>query len=145
MTRRMLGSLGAAVAGAVMLAGVASAHITPPVVLMSDRDAVVALLAGAQRFFVREVRLSPAEQAVIKRQTGWTPDEDFYRFYLGRDGQGPLVAGAIFVTAFTIHRPVRVAVSLGPDGKVPGAAGVEVTEETYPWGKPLIDRDFARH
>src|SRR3989441_4792883 len=107
MTRRMLGSLGAVVAGAVMLAGVASAHITPPVVLMSDRDAVVALLAGAQRFFVREVRLSPAEQAVIKRQTGWTPDEDFYRFYLGRDGQGRLVARALFVPAVTIHRPLR--------------------------------------
>src|SRR2546425_9503853 len=76
MTPRRLGSLGAVVAGAVMLAGVASAHIPPPVVLMSDRDAVVALLAGAQRFFVREVRLSPAEQAVIKRQTGWTRSEE---------------------------------------------------------------------
>ena len=144
MTRRMLGSLGAVVAGAVMLAGVASAHITPPVVLMSDRDAVVTLLAGAQRFFVREVRLSPAEREAIKRQTGWTPDEDFYRFYLGRDGQGRLVAGTIFVTEFTIHGPVRVAVGLAPDGKVRGAAVVEVTEETYPWVKPLIDRDFAR-
>src|SRR5437867_6452664 len=144
MTRRMLGSLGAVVAGAVMLASVASAHITPPVVLMSDRDAVVTLLAGAQRFFVREVRLSPAERAAIKQQTGWTPDEDFYRFYLGRDGQGRLVAGTIFVTEFTIHGPVRVAVSLGPDGKVRGAAVVELTEETYPWVKPLSDRDFAR-
>src|SRR3989441_8107138 len=106
MTRRKLGSLVGIAAGAVMLAGVASAHITPPVVLMSDRDAVVTLLAGAQRFFVREVRLSPAERAVIKRQTGWTPDEDFYRFYLGRDAQGRLVAGAIFVTEVTIPRPL---------------------------------------
>src|SRR2546425_7950416 len=38
MTRRKLGSLVGIAAGAVMLAGVASAHITPPVVLMSDRD-----------------------------------------------------------------------------------------------------------
>src|SRR2546427_10242070 len=121
MTRRMLGSLGAVIAGAVMLAGVASAHITPPVVLMSDRDAVVTLLAGAQRFFVREVRLSPAEQAVIKQQTGWAPDEDFYRFYLGRHGQGRLLAGTIFFTQLTIHRPVRVAVRPGPDGRGPGA------------------------
>jgi len=144
MMRRKVGSLAVVAAGAVMLAGVATAHITPPVVLMSDRDAVVTLLAGAQRFFVREVRLTPAEQAVIKRQTGWTPDEDFYRFYLGRDGQGRLLAGTIFVTEFTIHGPVRVAVGLAPDGKVRGAAVVEVTEETYPWVKPLIDRDFAR-
>jgi hypothetical protein len=144
MRRRRLGWLGAVVAGAVMLAGVAWAHITPPVVLMSDRDAIVTLLAGAERFFVREVRLSRNEQALIKRQTGWTPDEDFYRFYLGRDGQGRLVAGTIFVTEFTVHGPVRIAVSLGPDGKVRGAAVVELTEETYPWVKPLIDRDFAR-
>ena len=144
MRRRRLGWLGAVVAGAVMLAGVAWAHITPPVVLMSDRDAIVTLLAGAERFFVREVRLSRNEQALIKQQTGWTPDEDFYRFYLGRDGQGRLVAGTIFVTEFTVHGPVRIAVSLGPDGKVRGAAVVELTEETYPWVKPLIDRDFAR-
>ncbi|PYM64920.1 MAG: hypothetical protein DME11_11970, partial [Candidatus Rokuibacteriota bacterium] len=83
MRRRRLGWLGGVVSGAVMLAGVAWAHITPPVVLMSDRDAIVTLLAGAQRFFVREVRLSRSEQAQIKQQTGWTPDEDFYRFYLG--------------------------------------------------------------
>jgi hypothetical protein len=144
MRRRKLESLGVIVAGAVMLAGVAAAHVTPPVVLMSDRDAVVTLLVGAQRFFVREIRLRPAEQAVIQQQSGWTPDEEFYRFYLGRDDQGRLVAGAIFVTEFTIHGPVRVAVSLGPDGKVRGAAVVEVTEETYPWVKPLIDADFAR-
>lgn len=144
MTRRRLGSLVGIAAGTAMLAGVAAAHITPPVVLMSDRDAVVALLAGAQRFFVREVRLSPAEQSAVKQQTGWTPDEDFYRFYLGRDGQGRIVAATIFVTEFTIHGPVRVAVSLGPDGKVRGAAVVELTEETYPWVKPLIDRNFTR-
>src|SRR5206468_3425098 len=88
---------------------------------------------------IRGAGASPAEREAIKRQTGWTPDEDFYRFYLGRDGQGRLVAGTIFVTEFTIHGPVRVAVSLGPDGKVRGATVVELTEETYPWVKPLID------
>lgn len=144
MTRRKRGFLGAVTAGAVLLGGVATAHITPPVVLVSDRQAVVTLLAGAQRYFVREVRLTPAEQAAIKQQTGWTPDEDFYRFYLGRDAQGRLVGGTIFVTEFTIHGPVRVAVSLAPDGKVRGAQVVELTEETYPWMKPLIDQDFTR-
>jgi hypothetical protein len=144
MRRRKLGSLGVSVAGAVMLAGVAAAHVTPPVVLVSDRDAIVTLLVGAQRFFVREIRLSSAEHAVIQQQTEWAPDEEFYRFYLGRDGEGRFVAGVIFVTEFTVHGPVRVAVSLGPDGKVRGAAVVEVTEETYPWVKPLIDADFSR-
>ena len=122
----------------------APAHITPPVVLASDRDAVAGLLSGARRFFVREVRLTPAERQVIRQQTGWSADEDFYRFYIGRDEQGRVVAATVFLTEFTIHGPVRVAVALGPDGKVKGATVVELTEETYPWVKPLLDREFTR-
>jgi hypothetical protein len=128
----------------VLAAGMVAAHVTPPVVLSSDREAVAGLLSGSRRFFVREVRLSPAERTAIQKQSGWTPNEDLYRFYLGRDDQGALVAATIFMTEYTIHGPVRVAVGLGPDGKVKGAQVVELTEETYPWVKPLIDQDFAR-
>jgi hypothetical protein len=128
----------------LFLAAPAPAHITPPVVLASDRDAVAGLLSGARRFFVREVRLTPAERQMIRQQTGWSPDEDFYRFYIGRDEQGRVVAATVFLTEFTIHGPVRVAVALGPDGKVKGATVVELTEETYPWVKPLLDREFTR-
>jgi Na+-translocating ferredoxin:NAD+ oxidoreductase RnfG subunit len=135
---RLLGSVALVVLAATMVA----AHITPPVVLTSDRDAVAGLLSGSRRYFVREVRLTPEERQAIQKQTGWTPDEDFYRFYMGRDDQGRLVAATIFMTEYTIHGPVRVAVGLGPDGKVKGARVVELTEETYPWVKPLIDRDF---
>lgn len=124
--------------------GPAVAHITPPVVLMSDRDAVVGLLTGASRFFVREVRLSPEDRAALQRQYGWTPDEDFHRFYVGRDAQGGLVASAVFLTQVTVHGPVRVAVGLGPDGKVRGASVVELTAETFVWVKPLRDRQFTR-
>ena len=120
-------------------AGVASAHITPPVVLVSDRDALVSLLSGARKFFVREVRLSAEQKQAIQRQSGWMPDEDFYRFYLGRDAEGRLVAAAIFLTEYTVHGPVRVAVSLDANGKVKGVTVVEVTEETYGWVKPVID------
>jgi len=42
---------------ALAVAGPALAHLTPPVVLVSDRDAVQSLLSGARRFFVRDVRL----------------------------------------------------------------------------------------
>jgi hypothetical protein len=137
---RLLGGVGLMVLGA----GMAAAHVTPPVVLTSDRDAIVGLLSGSRRYFVREVRLSAEERQAIQKQTGWTPDEDFYRFYIGRDDQARLVASTIFMTEYTIHGPVRVAVALGPDGKVKGAQVVELTEETYPWVRPLIDRDFAR-
>jgi hypothetical protein len=119
------------------------AHITPPVVLASDRDALTGLLTGGRKFFVREIRLSPEQAAAIQKETGWRPDEDFYRFYIGRDDQGQLVASALFLTEFTIHGPVRAAVGITPDGKVRGATVVEVTEETYGWVKPLLDRQFT--
>jgi Na+-translocating ferredoxin:NAD+ oxidoreductase RnfG subunit len=120
------------------------AHVTPPVVLMSDRDAVIALTAGARRFFVRESKLTESELAALQKQWGWRPDEAFHRFYLGRDDQGRLVSAVAFVTEYTIHGPVRVAVAVGFDGKVKGALVVELTEETYPWLKPLIDQNFTQ-
>jgi hypothetical protein len=144
MRRVLCATLTGTLVSALLLAGAAHAHITPPVVLVSDRDALVRLLSGAQRFFVREVRLSAGERAAIRRDTGWTPDEDFYRFYLGRDAQGRLVSAVVFVTEYTVHGPVRVAVALGPDGRVRGATVAELTEETYSWMKPLIDQDFTR-
>lgn len=137
---RLVGILGVL----ALAVGSAAAHITPPVVLMSDRDAVAGLLSGARRFFVREVRLTPQERQTIQQQTGWTPEDDFYRFYVGRDEQGRQVAATIFLTEYTVHGPVRVAVGLAPDGRVKGATVVELTEETYFWVKPLIDQDFAR-
>jgi hypothetical protein len=127
-----------------LAAGMAAAHITPPVVLVSDRDAMVGILSSARRVFVREVRLTPSERQAVQRASGWTPDEDFYRFYLGRDAGNRLVSAGIFVTDFTIHGPVRVAVGLAPDGKVTGVTVVEVSEETYTWIKPLIDADMGR-
>ena len=140
MTVRLTGAL----VLSSLLAGSALAHVTPPVILMSDRDAVVGLLGGARRFFVREVRLSSDQRQAVAKRSGSSPDESFYRFYLGRDDQGRLVGALLFLTEYTVHGPVRVAVGLGPDGKVRGATIVELTEETYPWIKPLIDRNFTR-
>jgi hypothetical protein len=144
MKRSLITQFAGAFIPVVLAASVALAHITPPVVLVSDRDAVVGLLAGARKFFVREVRLTPEERGVIQKQWAWSAEEEFYRFYLGRDEGGRLVAATIFMTEFTIHGPVRVAVGIGPDGKIKGATVVELTEETYPWLKPLIDHDFIR-
>ena len=122
----------------------ALAHITPPVVLSSDRDAIVEMTSGATRFFVREVRLTPQERQGIGQRWAWQPAEELYRFYLGRDAAGQMVAAVMFLTEFTIHGPVRVAVGLGPDGKVRGARVVELTEETFPWLKLLLDQNLTQ-
>jgi hypothetical protein len=112
--------------------------------LAADRDAIAGLLSCAKRFFVREVRLSPEERKTIQERWGWNAQEEFYRFYMGREDQGKLVAAAVFVTEVTTHGPVRVAVGLEPDGKARGATVVELSEETYPRVEPLLDRNFTR-
>ena len=120
------------------------AHITPPVILLSEREAVTHLLAGAKKFSVLEVRLTSQERQEIARQWNWKPAEDFHRFYLGRSEDGKLLGAVTFVTDFTIHGPIEVAVGLDPNGVVRGASVVECTEETYPWVKPLVDLDVEK-
>lgn len=122
----------------------ALAHMTPPVVLLSEQDAVRGMTGGATKFFVREVRLTAEERGTIRQQWGWQAEEDLYRFYLGRDAAGQLVASVIFLTEFTIHGPVRVAVGLHPDGTVKDAQVVELTEETLPWLQPLLAQHLTQ-
>lgn len=129
---------------ALLLApAVAHAHMAPPVVLLSEREAVLALTGGAKKLFVRETRLTATERRRVLERTGWNADDDFYRFYLGRDAEGKVTSAATLIHEFTIHGPVRVAVGFSSDGKVTGARVVELTEESYPSLKPLIDRGFT--
>jgi hypothetical protein len=124
--------------------GVVWAHITPPVVLFSERDAILGMMGNASRFFVREVKLTAEERSVLQQRWRWQPEEELYRFYLGRDAAGQLVAAVTFLTEMTLHGPVRVAVGLDPDGKVKDANVVELTEETFPWVQPLLDQRFTQ-
>ena len=126
------------------LVGPALAHVTPPIVLASDRDAIATLLPGARRHFVREVRLTDEERQSVQNESGWRPEEDFYRFYIGRDEQLHDLGAVAFLTQYTIHGPVRIAVGLAPDGKIKGALVVELSEETYPWVKTAIDAGLLR-
>jgi hypothetical protein len=120
------------------------AHITPPVVLLSEQDAVRSMTGGATKFFVREVRLTAEERGTIRQQWSWQAEDELYRFYLGRDAAGQLVAAVIFLTEFTIHGPVRVAVGLNPDGTVKDAKVVELTEETLPWLQVLLNQNLLQ-
>lgn len=143
---RMRRPLRAALA-ALLAAGATAAaapHVTPPVVLATDRDALESALEGGERLFVRELRLTDAERAQLEARWGWNAEEDYYRFYLSRDGAGELVAAAVFLTETTIHGPVRVLVAVRPDGSIRGARVVELTEEIYAWMQPVLDRDLTK-
>jgi hypothetical protein len=102
------------------------------------------MTGGATKFFVREVRLTAEERGTIRQQWGWPAEDELYRFYLGRDAAGQLVAAVIFLTEFTIHGPVRVAVGLNPDGTVKDAKVVELTEETLPWLQVLLNQNLLQ-
>lgn len=143
MTRSMRSVAAMLTTAAMLGGGLARAHVTPPVELVSDRDAISRLLAGAN-VSVREVRLSKADRAILKRRTGASPEGERQRVHVGRDADGRLVGGVVFLTEYTTHGPVRVAVGLGLDGRVTGASVVEVTEEAYRWVQPFVEHDFAR-
>jgi hypothetical protein len=144
MTQRLTPSWIALALTLCLGVGSVLAHITPPVVLLSDQEAVRGMTGGATKFFVREVRLTAEERETIRQQWGWQAEDDMYRFYLGRDAAGQLVAAVIFLTEYTIHGPVRVAVGLHPDGTVKDAKVVEVTEETLPWLQRLLDQNLTQ-
>lgn len=124
----------------VVPAGV-RAHITPPRILMSDREALRALVPGAQQFDTVEVRLSGGDRQTIRREWNWRPERT-YRVYQGRDEQGRILGSVVFVTEATVHGPIKAAVAVDGRGRVMGAAVVSVQEEPYLWVKPLIDRKF---
>jgi len=135
-----------AVFGASILAATPSAlaHVNPPLVLLSDRDAMVAVLPGARDFPEVEIKLSGDQKKALRQQWGFKAEDRSYKVYEGRDARAGLVGAAVFLTQATIHGPVRVAVGVGRDGRITGAAVVEVSEETYVWVKPLIDQGFTK-
>lgn len=121
-----------------------NAHVTPTVVTGSDREIIQALAAGANKFSVREVTLTGAERGTIKQKYGWRAGEPFYRYYMGRDDSGKLVSAVMFMTDYTMHGPVRVAVGLDATGKVRDAKIVEVSEEVYHWVSQLMKGPFMQ-
>jgi hypothetical protein len=129
---------------AVFTANGAWAHITPPLVLVSERDAVVSQHTGAKKLSLREVTLTPDERKAIQATYGWRAQDDIHAFYMGRDDAGKLLSASVFMTEATMHGVIRVAVGFTPDGRVKSVELVEVSEEIYAYMKPLMDRDFTK-
>ncbi|MGB5080724.1 MAG: hypothetical protein WBO23_08270 [Burkholderiales bacterium] len=124
--------------------GLSQAHVSPPVVYISDRNAIRSMTVGSKKHLVREVRLTPEERRAIASRWGWDPAEPVYRFYLGRGDKGQLVSAVTFLTEVTVHGPMRVAVALGPDGKVRDARVIEVSEEISTWVEPFVSGGLLR-
>jgi len=136
---------GALLAAALLAGATAWAHVNPSLVLVSDRDAMSASLPGAVQFADLKLKLTDAQKKALHDGWGFKPAEGGYRVHEGRDAGSHVVGSVVFLVQATIHSPVRVAVGVGKDGKVAGAAVVEVSEESYPWVKPLLERGILKH
>jgi len=128
----------------LFIAGAAWAHLTPPVVLVSERDAVASQHAGAKKLSLREATLTPEERKAVQATYGWRAQDDIHAFYMGRDDSGKLLSASIFMSEAAMHGIIRVAVAFTPDGRVKSAELVELSEEIYAHIKPLMDRGFTR-
>jgi hypothetical protein len=137
-------AIAAVLAAGTLFAAAARAHVTPPVVLVPERDAIASQHAGAKRLSLREVTLTPEERKAIQSMYGWRAQDDVHAFYMGRDDAGKLLSASVFMTEATMHGIIRVAVGLTPDGRVKGAELVEVAEEIYAHMKPLMDGGFTK-
>ena len=129
---------------AALWAGAASAHITPPVVLIPERDALATQLAGAKKLSLREASLTADERKAVQSTYGWRASDDVHNIYMGRDDAGKLQSASVFMSEATMHGMIRVAVGFTPDGRVKGADVVEVSEEIHAHMKPLMDRGFTK-
>jgi hypothetical protein len=127
-----------------LAAGAAWAHLTPPVVVVPERDAVASQHAGAKKLSQRDVSLTADERKAIQSAYGWRATDELHAFYMGRDDAGKLLSASVFMTEATMHGIIRVAVGLTPDGRVKDAQVVEVAEEIYAHMKPLMDRGFTK-
>ena len=121
-------------------AGSARAHVSPPVVLASEAQ-VLKDMAGAEVGAVKKVRLDPAQREALREGCGCRASDVSYRAYVAPAASAG-AAAVVFVTEPTQHGPVRMAVALDHEGRVSAARVIEVTEESLPWVKPLIDQDL---
>jgi hypothetical protein len=120
----------------------ALAHVSPPVVLATEAQALKDMTGRADGVAVSRIKLDPAQRAALREGCGCKASDVSYRAYVAGPDGGK-AAAVVFVSEPTQHGPVRMAVALDRDGRVTAARVLEVTEESLLWMKPLIDQDLA--
>jgi hypothetical protein len=103
------------------------------VVLVKQTDLIRTTLGGAKQFFVRKVTIGKDDLARIRREVDFSPEDPSLPFYLGKTGDGTLSGVVLFPQVNTIHGPIEVGLTLGPDGSITSAVVTKATVETRPW------------
>jgi len=130
-----------AAAGLAGLSSPALAHVSPPVVLVSEADTLKAMTGRSEGVVVRKVRLDAAQRQAMGAGCGCKASDVSYRAYVAGPEEGN-AAAVVFVSEPTQHGPIRMAVALDREGRVMSARVLEVTEESLLWVKPLLDEDL---
>jgi hypothetical protein len=115
----------------LLLAG--ARHPTPSVVLVKQTDLIRTTLGGATQFFVRKVTIGKDDLARIRKQVDFSPEDPSVPFYLGKTAEGGLAGVVLFPQVNTIHGPIEVGLTMGPDGRIASAVVTKATVETRPW------------
>jgi len=116
---------------ALLLAG--ARHPTPSVVLVKQTDLIRTTLGGATQFFVRKVTIGKDDLAQIRKEVDFSPEDPSVPFYLGKTAEGGLAGVVLFPQVNTIHGPIEVGLTMGPDGRIASAVVTKATVETRPW------------
>ena len=116
---------------ALLLAG--ARHPTPSVVLVKQTDLIRTTLEGATQFFVRKVTIGKDDLARIRKEVDFSPEDPSVPFYLGKTAEGGLAGVVLFPQVNTIHGPIEVGLTMGPDGRIASAIVTKATVETRPW------------
>lgn len=136
---------------AVFLAGgPVWAHVTPNVVLSTTREALVKLLPTGGKLFQKEAHLSDVDWNKLKSFGNWAePDQGWsgggerdYKFFISRDQNNIILRAVVFVSEFTRHGQVMVAVALDGNGQVTDALVTDVQEEPLEWVEPLLVSNY---
>jgi hypothetical protein len=128
----------------LILTSLCYSHISPPVRLLSEEDALKILMPSSLKPVVKHFRLNSSQREDIYRRTGWKPSEKTIRYYVGTDDQGAVRATVLVVSEYTLHGSIRIAAVCDSGGKPTAAELLEVSEEAYNWVKPLIDQNYMK-
>jgi hypothetical protein len=126
---------------ASLVLGLLAARPVSAIKYMSIGDAVKTMIPAGSAVVKVTKALSAADKARISRDYGWTPSEDSYVFYAGKDQAGNrtgyvYIQPEIFNTCF--H---KYAVGMTPDGVVVDTVIVELS---CPRATPINKKSFLK-
>ncbi len=116
----------------------AAHHPTPTVVLVKQTDVIRRTLPGATQFFLRTVTVGKEDLDRIRTEIDYTPEDPDVKFYLGKRADGQVAGVVFFPQVNTMHGPIEVGLTMGPDGAVTSVVVTKATVETKPWVEEAV-------